>query len=175
MHKNNAVNLITNKIKMRQRFIFFLVVLVLMFSGEIFGQAAADSKCPERDTLNPGKPLVIRDCWNIRQMQELQRRIKPEDCKKFPVNYETLSNFIFEKQLSLDFDAGDSIKPERQKLFTFISKPLLAPAFYTKHLGYFCQKELQLQKLTSLPIHFRLGSMDYVNYMEQKPNAVKPR
>jgi hypothetical protein len=45
--------------------------------------------------------------------------------------------------------------------------------FYKQGLGYFCKKELQLQKATSLPFFIRLGSKEYVDYLERKPNALK--
>jgi len=45
--------------------------------------------------------------------------------------------------------------------------------FYNQHLGFFCKKEVQLQKLTRLPLFIRLGSKEHVDYLERKPNAVK--
>jgi hypothetical protein len=46
--------------------------------------------------------------------------------------------------------------------------------YATQHLGYFCRKELQLQKLTGTRVFIRLGSKEYVDYLEQKPNAWRP-
>jgi hypothetical protein len=51
-----------------------------------------------------------------------------------------------------------------------ISLKVLPQNFYNKRLPFFCKKEVQLQKLTSLPLFIRLGSKEYVDYLERKPN-----
>jgi hypothetical protein len=53
-----------------------------------------------------------------------------------------------------------------------ISIRILPQNFYNQHLSFVCKKEVQLQKLTSLPIFIRLGSKDHVDYLERKPNTI---
>jgi hypothetical protein len=42
---------------------------------------------------------------------------------------------------------------------------------YTKNFGFFCKKELQFEKTTGLPLKFRLGSVQYCDWMEGKKTA----
>ena len=75
------------------------------------------------------------------------------------------SNNVFNCLVERDFQ-----HPQKFSLREFSAKWR-----YDDHLGFFCKKELQLDKITTVPIRFRLGSMDYVNWMEGKPNAIKPQ
>ena len=60
--------------------------------------------------------------------------------------------------------AVDSLPP--------ISKFFVLPQnFYTQHKGFICKKEDQLQKYIGLNLFIRLGSKNYVDYLEQKPNT----
>jgi hypothetical protein len=48
---------------------------------------------------------------------------------------------------------------------------VLPQKFYKQPEAFFCKKEVQLQRATRLPLFIRLGSKDYVDYLERKPNA----
>jgi len=39
---------------------------------------------------------------------------------------------------------------------------------YVKGFGFFCKKEMQIEKSVKLPLRFRLGSLEQCNILEQK-------
>lgn len=48
----------------------------------------------------------------------------------------------------------------------FLLSKTVSADHYTKGFGFFCRKELQLEKRTGIPLRFRLGSLGYCNSIE---------
>ncbi len=48
---------------------------------------------------------------------------------------------------------------------------IISSNFYTQNFGFFCKKELLLEKITKVPFKFRLGSVQQCDWMEGKPNS----
>ncbi len=61
----------------------------------------------------------------------------------------------------------DSLKIRQQEALHAVQAMIRAD-FYTQQLGFFCKKEWQLEKTIHLPLRFRLGSLEYCNYLEGK-------
>jgi hypothetical protein len=44
----------------------------------------------------------------------------------------------------------------------------VTPAGATQHYGFFCKAELKTDAVFKIPVRFRLGSLQYCDYMEGK-------
>jgi hypothetical protein len=47
-------------------------------------------------------------------------------------------------------------------------KQIVPANFYTCNIGFFCKKELLIEKTTKIPLRFRVGSLEQCNYYEGK-------
>ena len=61
-------------------------------------------------------------------------------------------------------------KTSQSKLDSLKLQPirLVPDNYYSCNLGFMCKKEIQIQKLTKIPLKIRLGSVEYVDKMEGK-------
>ena len=143
--KNQAVNLQNKGRKMLQRFFYLVVVLIFTIDGESFGQSTYVENSPN---LHKKMSLTPRKMGFI-------RNDKPDYTITF--QYSPLVNsYLLQNVGSLPW-------------LTVFKK-----CGANQYPGFFCRKEWQFEKATSISLRIRLGSLEYTNYLEQKPNALKP-
>jgi hypothetical protein len=61
----------------------------------------------------------------------------------------------------------------RRDSIPHISIKTVPPDLSVRRLPLFCRAEYTIQKVTGRAVFIRLGSKEYVDYLEQKPNARK--
>ena len=83
---------------------------------------------------------------------------------------------------NVDKHLPDSCKKADSFTFNFSKFSFLSPgetyvvnqvpaSFYVNSMGFFCKKELQLEKAVKFPVKMRLGSVPYTDKMEGKITA----
>jgi hypothetical protein len=70
--------------------------------------------------------------------------------------------------------ASDTLTQKGTPLKEIFRLPAVKYNYY-QSLGAACKAELKLEQATKIPFRFRLGSLQQTEYLEQKPNAVKPQ
>lgn len=104
---------------------------------------------------NTKKLLIISDLYKVKPAVNKYRNTPSG-------NFSIKNDSLLSKKLTINKSAI-AITP--------ISYSLISPNYYTQNFGFFCKKELQMEKLTKIPFKFRLGSVQQCDWLEGKPNA----
>jgi hypothetical protein len=163
---------------MPQRLKYFLVVLLLMFAKENFSQnGELILKCDTSYYLKYDCVLRIpykRNATEVEKKRQDNYADSLENVKVMVLKCDTVRPIfrcILPDPASLTNNELRNIKQTRLDSLVYGQKLINN---YTKTLGGVCRIEYQFQKTTSIPLRLRLGSLEYTNYLEQKPNALKP-
>jgi hypothetical protein len=80
----------------------------------------------------------------------------------------TNTAFFQATKIRLNYSAFAQINKNERNI---VAKNTLAPipsAYCYQNLAFFCKIEVKLEKASTFPVKFRLGSIPYVDFLEQK-------
>lgn len=89
-------------------------------------------------------------------------------------------NALSAQQISPKFNVDKPFRPldkmGSRHSFAQVYPHYVVPGnFSLQKMSFFCRQEKRWENLTGVPFKFRLGSVQYVDWLEQKPNSwLKP-
>jgi hypothetical protein len=135
-HKNQAVNLQTNVINVVKRF-----YKIIAFAAFCFLPGIISAQNQVNITL--GRVLFSSD------------KVAPVSLYKVPKKLPTTGFHVVMPQM---------VVPPVFQAPSVVSS--ISNNYYTLQFGFFCKKEMMLEKATRVPFRFRLGSLDCCNKIE---------
>lgn len=135
---------------MPKRFFYLVVVLIFMFSSESSGQQlSVENFLKSPATGHFRNSVLLEYPWILKFSKNSEDRFSGQTVKK---------------QVNSAKNGAVSFKVYPGQSY-----------LYAQSQSFFCRKEWQFEKATAIPLRLRLGSLEYTNYLEKKPNALQPR
>jgi hypothetical protein len=140
--QKSGLNLQTNAENVVQRFCKIIVALCLVVYGPALVAQQLSEKIPEVSIQNSKGFGLLRHYQHPKDIYIRQQFLSMTNTIKYEQAAVELKNHAVAASIN--------------------------SSFYTQQFGFFCKKELQLENTTKVPLRFRLGSLDYCNYLEAK-------
>jgi hypothetical protein len=98
--------------------------------------------------------LIFTAHFSVAQTSSILKLNSTDFLQKKKLNTDSLIYF------SSSFQLKEGLKNNIQQI--------VPTDFSTCNYGFFCKKELEIEKITKIPFRFRLGSLEQCNYYEGK-------
>lgn len=160
---------------MRQRFCVFLVVYLLLFFARVSGQNMTGFQSFGKNEL---KIRWIKTAYSGQGIRPwwIGNIMRPRYTSVFSRSGVMMPDMEWKSPFQKGVEFYLSFRQSEPEFYSIKALPApVSSSCYASNLGLFCRKEMQLEKITKLPLRFRIGSLEYVNYLEGKPNALKPQ
>lgn len=94
----------------------------------------------------------------------------------FTTNGQTVNQIVYSQKPTVNYHSSTQLSStinspaDSMKIGLYERSPFNIPAsnYYTNSLGFFCKKEIEIEKALKFPVKFRLGSVAYTDKMEGK-------
>jgi hypothetical protein len=111
---------------------------------------------------------IIVVCFLTGFLSPLRAQSLLDDSLAKPVQTGVIRSFLYKSTPVWSLSNVQNNNTGYTRLSRFIRTPLVREDYFVRDFGFFCRKELQFEKETKLPLRFRLGSLEYCNYLEAK-------
>lgn len=152
-----------------QRLFKIFLVLCIALNVKSFAQQRTQASIPY---MSPVNELLSASGNGIKSYND-SLRFSPQKIVSRSENIRQWGSDIFMSPWVMhDIPPGTKSFPNLFSTFA-LHEPLkncssVSAGFYSQHLGFFCRKELEVEKVVKIPLRVRLGSLEYVNRMEGK-------
>jgi len=159
IHKNQAVNLRKNQIDVSTRFYQFVIALATFFFSSV--ATAQTMPAPAHSLTPPSHSLASSMLTANLHIYPALSDYKPSASRTAPA-FIPYSGFTA-KPSSFTSPYSNHYSETKSSQGMLIPRNLC-----TQQLAFFCRQELRFEKLSKVPLRFRMGSLEECNKLEGK-------
>jgi hypothetical protein len=113
--------------------------------------------------------LPLSPLWSQSNNTIIQKRNLPLSANSLLLkNVPSLPKRLSASFTAFRFQTNSSFLPNLQQSMDVFQQSNVASVYCVADLAFFCRLEVQMEKATKIPVRFRLGDVQQVDYLEGK-------